>query len=248
MQRLLIDVGNTDTCVGIADEMSWVCDTRGPTSLDAKSFLDGGPTFQIKHAIVASVVPGKNEEWTSAVREKYGCETVICNAETAKGLIDFDFDEPEKIGADRIADAVAAYTELKQACIVVDFGTATNIEYVDDNGVFQGGILMPGLWSGMKGLSHEASKLFDIRLENPKILLGKNTSDAMLSGLVLGEAARVDGLVERIKEERGDAKVIATGGFSRLVAVHCKNVNFIDGILTLKGLNLILDEVLKKGV
>lgn len=107
---------------------------------------------------------------------------------------------------------------------------------------------MPGLWSGMKGLSHEAAKLFDIRLESPKNLLGKNTSDAMLSGLVNGEAARVDGLIERIKAERGDAKVVATGGFCKLVAAHCKNVDFVDGILTLKGLNLILNAVLEEGV
>lgn len=244
MKKLLVDVGNTDTCVGIVDGETWLADTRGPTDFAALEFLNGGPSFEIEEAIVAAVVPGKAAEWTCAIKEKYGIEAHLCNAETAKDLISVDFDDPQIVGADRIADAVAAYHIAKSACIVVDFGTATNLEYIDDGGSFCGGILMPGLWSGMKGLSAGAAKLFDVRLQTPNTLLGKNTEDALISGLIIGEASRVDGLVSRIKDERGDAKVFATGGFSKLVAPICKSVDLTDSLLTLKGLNLILDSVL----
>ena len=248
MTSLLVDIGNTDTCAGIAEDAEIVDSTRAVSSVSACDFLAGAPEFTPESAIISSVVSSKTAEWTAAIKEKWGIDAIVLTPDVVKDLIAFNVEDPTKVGADRIADAVGLKVFYGAPAIVVDFGTATNIEYVDENGTFEGGIIMTGVWSGMKSLSEFASALQDVRLEVPEHVIGKTTENSVQSGLLFGEAARVDGLVTRIKASlpsgvRRCVKVIATGGFCNLVAPLCETVDFADSLLTLKGLNFILNNV-----
>lgn len=244
MKTICIDIGNTDICAGVYDDSKLIDHTRCPSDTRSSAFFDGGPDFVYDRAIISSVVPNVTKCWTDEISERYGIETVLCSAKTAGDLFVCNVDNRDSIGADRVADAVAARQIYGNNCIVVDFGTATNIEYIDHNGIFQGGIFAPGLWSGMKGLEHAAAKLPDVRIELPSNLIGKNTIDAIQSGVVFGEACRVDGLVAKIIEQVSPddpPKVIATGGFSPLMTKICKCFTIFDNLLTIKGLWIIID-------
>ena len=248
MAHLLVDIGNTDTCAAIAEGGKLVDHVRATTQTPALEFLSGAPDFRCDEVMIASVVPAKNDEWESAVEKVFGFEPKFCSAKNACKFLSFGVDEPETVGADRVADCVAALEFYGAPVIVVDFGTATNIEFVNSKREFCGGILMPGVFSGMRGLSAGAAKLQNVRLEAPESLIGKTTEKSIQSGLIYGEAARVDGLIERIKDEYRDEdediKTVATGGFLNLVAPHCKNIDFTDSTLTLKGLEIILNSIL----
>ena len=248
MTSLLVDIGNTDTCAGIAEGPEIVNSTRATSSVSAHDFLQGAPEFTPTSAIISSVVKEKTAEWTAAIKKMWNIDAVVLTPDVVENLISFNVDDSTKVGADRIADAVGLKVFYGAPAIVVDFGTATNIEYVDENGTFEGGIIMTGVWSGMKSLSEFASALQDVRLEVPKHVIGKTTETSVQSGLLFGEAARVDGLVKRIKENlphsvRKNVTVVATGGFCKLVAPLCDTVDFTDSLLTLKGLNFILNNV-----
>lgn len=135
----------------------------------------------------------------------------MCNAETAAGLFDADYPNPREIGADRVADAVAARALYGAPVVVVDFGTATNIEVVDRDGRFRGGVIAPGVQTSANALFTHGAQLPDIALVAPPAVIGTNTVEAIQSGIMLGEADRVDGLVRRIFDQLGySAKVIAT--------------------------------------
>ena len=248
MTYLLVDIGNTDTCAGIAEGEEIVDSTRAMSSVSASEFLNGAPNFSPDAAIISSVVATKTDEWTSAIKEKWGIESIVLAPDVVKNLIIFNVEDPKNVGADRIADAVGLKVFYGAPAIVVDFGTATNIEYVNEHGTFEGGIIMTGVWSGMKSLSEFASALQDVRLEVPKDVIGKTTETSVQSGLLFGEAVRVDGLIKRIKSNlskhvQENVKVVATGGFCSLVAPLCEEVDFTDSLLTLKGLNFILNSV-----
>lgn len=248
MAHLLVDIGNTDTCAGICEGGVIVDHVRAASETCALDFLRGAPHFQCDEAMVCSVVPPKNEEWLYAIRKLFKIDPHFCTPDSASEFLSFGVDEPDAVGADRVADCVAASQIYGSPVIVVDFGTATNIEYVNEKNEFCGGILMPGVFSGMRGLCACASKLENVRLENADELLGKTTTKAMQSGLIFGEVARVDGLISRIKNEfknsNFDIKTVATGGFLDIVSPHCENIDFSDSTLTLKGLEFILNSIL----
>ncbi len=248
MTNFLIDIGNTDTCAGIGEGTIIVDSVRASSDVPAADYIAGGPEFTPDRAIISSVVGSKTTEWVEAIRDKWGIEAYVLNPSHVEGILGFKVDDPNSVGADRIADAVGALLEYKTPCIVADFGTATNIEYVNEHDEFCGGIIMTGVWTGMKSLSQFASALEDVRLEVPKEVVGKNTDHAVQSGLIYGEAARIDGLVAMIKQQAGPEvapriKTIATGGFCKLIGPICSSVDFIDSLLTLKGLNFILNHI-----
>ena len=248
MTSLLIDIGNTDTCAGVSVGEEIVDSVRATSLTSADEFLNGSKNYCVDSAIISSVVSSKTEEWKNAILKKWGVSPVIVSHEIVKHLISFNVDDPKNVGADRIADAVGVKEFYGAPAIVVDFGTATNIEFINENGVFEGGIIMTGVWSGMKSLSEFASALPDVRLQVPDHVIGKNTESSIQSGLLFGEAARIDGLVNNIKaglveHVQKKVSVVATGGFCNLVAPICKTINFTDSLLTLKGLNFILNSV-----
>ena len=246
MNDLLVDIGNTDIVAGVRENGTLSDNIRCTSDVDPDSFFERARHKFFDRAIVSCVVPHLTEKWTSQIEQRFGTKAYLCSADSAAELFEANVDDVESIGSDRIADAVAARHLYGNNCIVVDFGTATNIEYIDEEGIFQGGILMPGIWSGMKGLAASCEKLPQVRIEWPDNVIGKNTQDCIASGLLYGEAARIDGLVDKIVSEQAgttEPNVIATGGFCELVGPLCKRVNICDKLLTLKGLGLILDNL-----
>ena len=152
-------------------------------------------------------------------------------------------DNPGEMGADRVADAVAALAQYPVPLVIVDMGTATTISVLDDKKRYIGGMILPGVRISLDALTSRASQLSGISIEEPKRLIGRNTVDCMKSCILYGNAAAVDGIVDRIEEELGQkVTVIATGGMSKKIIPHCKREMIWDGDLLLKGLQIIYDK------
>lgn len=252
---LAIDVGNSQTTIGILEDgvvgRRWRLKTdRLDTSdeLDAalRSFLalDGIALAGIEAAAVASVVPVLTDMWCAALRHALGEEPFIVGAAKVRG-IEIAMPYPTQIGADRIADAVEARATYGSPAIVVDFGTATNIDVVDGRGRYRGGCIAPGLMLSAAALFEKAAKLASIPIEVPPAAIGDTTEHALQAGLVLGVAAQAEGLVARIKsqlaaeegtDELEHCPVIATGGLSRVIGQATDVFDAIDVDLTLRGI------------
>ena len=251
---LTIDVGNTQTVLGVYEDADllyvWRMATNKSDTADELRAkvqpllaLESIELSQITGASLASVVPALTHSWKAALTHMLGCDPVVCSAQTAGSLFDADYKNPHEIGADRVADAVAARALYGAPVILVDFGTATNIEVIDERGCFIGGIIAPGLETSAAALFSHATKLPAIDLVDPGSVIGKNTTHAMQSGIVYGEADRVDGFVRRIFDELGyTAPVIATGGLARRLAPLCSTITGTNPTLTLEGLRLIYNE------
>lgn len=251
---LAIDVGNSQTTIGILEDgvvgRRWRLKTdRLDTSdeLDAalRSFLalDGIALADIEAAAVASVVPVLTDMWRAALGHALDEEPFIVSAAKVRG-IEIAMPYPAQIGADRIADAVEARATYGSPAIVVDFGTATNIDVVDGRGRYRGGCIAPGLMLSASALFEKAAKLASIPIEVPPAAIGDTTEHALQSGLVLGVAAQAEGLVARIKSqlaaEEGvwaiECPVIATGGLSHIIEQATDVFDAIDVDLTLRGI------------
>lgn len=243
---LAIDMGNTQTSLGLFDNEELVCSWRMPTDrtftadevhLRLQGYLGMyGRTLECVDEIAfAGVVPQLNHEW-HAVAQRIAARTVAIGPETL-AVTHVHAPHPEEVGADRIANAVAAAKLYGAPAIVVDFGTATNIDVVDANGFYIGGAIAPGLRISMDALVARAARIASIPLETPPHAIGTTTEEAVQSGAVLGTASMVEGLVARIRAELGDpaARVIATGGLAPVVAASTDVFDIIDGQLTLKG-------------
>jgi type III pantothenate kinase len=248
---LVADIGNTQTHLGVYDGerlvCSWRLSTRASDTADelliTLSALYASRTerlvhLPIHHAALASVVPSLNGEWLSAARKLTGGEPLLLTCETAVGFA-CSYARPGEIGADRIADALAAVELYGAPVIVVDFGTATNIEVIDKEGAFVGGIIAPGLATSANALFNAAARLQRIDIVTPEKAIGRTTRDAVQSGLTYGEIDRIDGLVRRIFDELGyKAPVIATGGLSSRVLSLSTTITDVNDNLTLLGLRL----------
>lgn len=250
---LVIDVGNTQTVVGLYEgpELAYrwrISTIKHETSdelrLRLQQLLDfeGVETASIDGVSLASVVPALTVAWKAAIHYMLGMEALVCSAETASAVFTPDYPNPAEIGADRVADAVAARALYGAPVVVVDFGTATNIGVVDARGCFVGGVIAPGMETSATALFSHATKLGAIDLEDPRTAIGHNTTQAMQAGIVYGEADRVDGLLRRIFEQLGyEAPVVATGGLATRVAPYSRIVSRTNPVLTLEGLRLVYE-------
>ncbi len=250
---LAIDVGNTQTVVGVyrADKLvgAWrVATNKAHTSDELRIKLiplfelAGLDIREVRVSALASVVPQLTRAWASALRELTGRDALICSATLAHeaGLFTADYPRLAEIGADRVADAIAACAHFGAPCVVVDFGTATNIEVIDKSGSFVGGIIAPGVETSASALFSHATRLAAVELDDPGCAIGKSTEGAIRSGIVYGEADRVDGLVRRVFSQLGyEAPVIATGGLATSMAKYMQTVTHVDANLTLEGLRLL---------
>jgi type III pantothenate kinase len=152
------------------------------------------------------------------------------------------YDNPREVGADRIVNAVAAYERYHQACIVVDFGTATTFDAISREGDYLGGAIAPGIGIAAEALFSRASKLYRVEIAPPQRAIGANTGAAMQSGIFFGYVGLVEGLVARFRKELGDdMKVIATGGLAEVVARETRVIQHVDPWLTLEGLRLVFE-------
>ena len=250
---LAIDIGNTNIVVGCIDKekiyfTERVATVRTKTELeyaiDIKTILDiyHISRSDIDGAIISSVVPQITNAAKLAVHKILHKDAMVLGPGIRTGL-NIMLDNPGEMGADRVADAVAALAQYPVPLVIVDMGTATTVSVLDDKKRYIGGMIMPGVRISLDALTSRASQLSGISIEEPKRLIGKNTVDCMKSGILYGNAAAVDGIIDRIEEELGQkVTVIATGGMSKKIIPHCKRKMILDGDLLLKGLQIIYEK------
>lgn len=244
---LAIDMGNTQTAMGLFDGDTLVQSWRMPTDRSFTAdeihvrllgfFRMYGLSLDAVDAIAfAGVVPQLSREW-HAVAERIAARAVVVGPQTA-AVTKLRAASPEQVGADRIANAVAAERFYGAPAIVVDFGTATNIDVIDNEGYYIGGAIAPGIRISMDALTARAAKLASVPLETPEHAIGRDTVECVQVGAVMGAAAMAEGLVARIKRELGapHATVIATGGLASVVAGSTDVFDVVDGQLTIKGI------------
>lgn len=244
---LVIDIGNTNTSLGVFEDEKLV--KTFSFSSDIKKTDDeygimllallnhSNLISKIGGAIVSSVVPQLCEVFKSAILKYLKIEAVSLSYKS-KMPVKLSLNNNKEIGADRIANASAAAVKYKLPAIVIDFGTATTFDIVDENANFIGGIIAPGLKIQAKSLSQFTSKLPKLKIEAPKTSIGKDTISAMLSGIVLGHCAMIEGMIQKCEKELGKkATVVATGGYSPVLFENMENtLDYIDKDLTLFGL------------
>lgn len=247
---LAVDIGNTNIVLGCIQGEDILFEARMATDLiktsdqycvELKNMLE---LFHVKPAdidgsIVASVVPPVLNSFKTAIRKLTGRDCLVVGPGIKTGL-NIRIDNPAEVGSDLIVAAVAAVAEYGAPLLIVDMGTATTIFAVDKSHSFVGGCICPGVKISMNALTGQTAQLPGISLEAPQNVIGKNTRDCMRSGIMLGAAAMLDGLIDRMEEELGTpTTVIATGGISRFVTPLCRRKMIYDRNLMLKGLRLI---------
>ena len=250
---LAIDIGNTNIVVGCIDDekiyfIERLSTVRTKTELeyaiDLKTVLD---IYHIKRTdiegcIISSVVPQITNVAKLAAEKILKKEALVLGPGVKTGL-NILLDNPGEMGADRVADAVAALTYYPVPLVIVDMGTATTVSVVDEKKRYLGGMILPGVRVSLDALTSRASQLSGISIEEPKRLIGKNTVDCMKSGILYGNAAAVDGIIDRIEEELGQkVTAIATGGMSKKIITLCRREIIQDEDLLLKGLLVIYEK------
>lgn len=249
---LVIDIGNTNTVLGIYDGDRLVQHWRLATSRSRTSDEYGVLIRQlfemapheiqkINGCIVACVVPPMQATITSMVERFFNIVPLVVGPGIKTGM-PILYENPREVGADRVVNAVAAYERFRQACIVVDFGTATTFDAISTDGRYLGGSIVPGVVISAEALFQRASKLPRVEIVAPEKVIGRNTVTSMQSGLLYGYVSLVDGMVDRISEEmQCSVRVIATGGLSSLFATHSRRIEDYDPDLTLVGLKILYE-------
>ena len=246
---IAVDIGNTETTVGIGSKDNWdsyrftTRDTNTPDELLALF----NSTFQIKSevkkdiegAIICSVVPQATNSFSEAIRKYLNLEPVIVGPGIKTGL-KVNIDNPKELGPDRIANSVAGYLIAETDTVVIDLGTATTFDVVSKNKEYLGGSIAPGIKISLDALTLKTASLKSVELETPNKVVGKNTYEAIQSGLIMGHASMIDSMVEKIILEIDfEPKIILTGGLSKVVQpILNVNVEYIEN-LTLVGLEEI---------
>ena len=246
-----LDVGNTNITAGVFDDDEMVgsfrITTKMPRTSDEYGMLIGNlleknqlKVSDIQDAIICSVVPNIMHSLQSAFIKYFNITPIIVEAGIKTG-IRVATPNPQQVGADRIVDAVAAYELYGGPALVIDFGTATTYDLVDETGSFLGGITAPGIRISAKALWEDAAKLPEIEIKKPANVLGKDTITSMQAGLVFGQIGQTEYLIKRVREEYGieNMKVVATGGLGRIIANETSEIDIYDPNLTLKGINLV---------
>jgi len=248
----VIDIGNTQTVLGVfkGDELQqdWRISTDKTKTADEYGVLiqnicsASGFSFEDFHAVAIScVVPPLLRSFEELCRKTLHLEPVLVEPGIKTGM-PILMDNPREVGADRIVNAVAAYQEVHQACIVVDFGTATTFDCISAEGEYLGGVIVPGIGISLEALFQNASKLPRVEIARPKTVIGKNTIHSMQSGILFGYVSLVDGMVAKIRSEMGEeAYVIATGGIAELIAPESTTIQRVDRYLTLHGLRILYE-------
>ena len=246
---IAVDIGNTETTVGIGSKDNWdsyrftTRDTNTPDELLALF----NSTFQIKSevkkdiegAIICSVVPQATNSFSEAIRKYLNLEPVIVGPGIKTGL-KVNIDNPKELGPDRIANSVAGYLITETDTVVIDLGTATTFDVVSKNKEYLGGSIAPGIKISLDALTLKTASLKSVELDTPNTVIGKNTYEAIQSGLIMGHASMIDSMVEKIILEIDiEPKIILTGGLSKVVQpILNVNVEYIEN-LTLVGLEEI---------
>lgn len=250
---LTVDIGNSNIVLGGVREEKILFEARLRTDatktsdeycIDVKTILDvyGFRTADVEGAIIASVVPQVLNSMQTAIKKLTGKTALVVGPGLKTGL-NIQIENPAQTGADLVVGAVAALQSHKAPLILVDMGTATTISVLDKTGAFIGGCISPGVKISMDALTARAALLPGLQLDQPKKAIGRNTIDCMRSGLMLGAACMIDGMIERMEEELGyKTTVIATGGIAKFVIPMCRRAIIYDKDLISKGLAALYRE------
>lgn len=247
---LVIDVGNSNTVLGMYQEeslvRSWRVTTDKSRTVDEYAMLIH-ELFQlsdihftdIRDVIISCVVPPMMGTLEGLCSGYFLLKPYVVGPGIKTGM-PIQYDNPKEVGADRIVNAVAAYEKYRRSLIVVDFGTATTFDYITPRGEYQGGAIAPGLGISAEALFERASKLPRVEFAAPPSVIARNTVNSIQAGLIFGYAGLVDGIVQRMKQEtRDEPLVVATGGLATLIAPFAQTIALTDPDLTLEGLLLI---------
>jgi len=249
---LCVDIGNTNIVLGLyrGDELvtHWRIMTDAHKMPDEYGLLlldllahQGYSVQAIEGISLASVVPPVTELMIETLREYVKIEPLIVGGGVKTGVA-IRYDSPREVGADRVADAAAAYALYGGPACVVDFGTATTFNAISDRGEYLGGAIAPGVRTATEALFQAPAKLPRIDLQRPPKAIGANTVDAMRSGILFGYVGLVEGMVERFRRELGpNMRVIGTGGLANFIAAETPVIQVVDPWLTLKGLRIIYE-------
>lgn len=254
---LVIDVGNTHMTFGVYDKDKLLATfrlmTRTSHTSDEYGILitqllrqNGIEPKNLTGSIVASVVPAVMHSLLGALARYTQGRSLIVGPGVKTG-IRIVTEDPRAIGAGRIADAVAAYEKYGGPVLVLDFGTATTYDLILEDGRFTAGITAPGIRISSEALWTQTAKLPDIEIKKPKSILAQETISSMQAGLVYGQIGQTEYIIQKVREESGltNMKVVATGGFGRLIADETKTIDIYDPSLTLDGLRIIYDKNVK---
>ncbi|CAH0169225.1 type III pantothenate kinase [Bacillus sp. Soil745] len=246
----VLDVGNTNTVLGVYDQdilkYHWRIETNRHKTEDEygmiiKSLLqhEGLAFDQFDGIIISSVVPPIMFALERMCKKYFGIKPLIVGPGIKTGL-NIKYENPREVGADRIVNAVAGIQEYGSPLIIVDFGTATTYCYINEDKQYMGGAIAPGINISTEALYSKAAKLPRIEISRPEGIIGKNTVSAMQAGILYGYVGQVEGIVNRIKAQSNlEPTVIATGGLATLIANESTVIDVVEPFLTLKGLQLI---------
>ena len=248
---LTIDIGNTNITIGVFDgddlAASFRLTTNRPRTSDEYGMIicdllqrNDILVEEVTDVIIASVVPKVMHAMTSACIKYVNQTPIVVEAGIRTG-IRVAIKNPRSLGADRIVDAAAAYEIYGGPCIIVDYGTATTYDYVDETGAFLAGVTAPGITSSAQAMWSMTAKLPEFEIIRPDSILAKDTITSMQAGVLYGQIGQAEYIIKRMKQEigRDDIKVIVTGGLGTLIANETPLIDVYDPMLTLKGMNII---------
>ena len=247
---LTLDVGNTNITAGLWEGNLLVAQWRFATRRDATAdelagffyglFATRGLTFQsVEGAALSSVVPSLTPQCARLAQDYFSVDPLVVSHTTDTGLKN-GYDDPRAVGADRLVNALAAWTKFKSAVVIADFGTATTVDAVSGDGTYLGGAIAPGIGISTDALFRAAAKLPRVDLVAPSRALARNTQESIQAGLVYGYAGLTKELVSRCVAEIGEPCVVAaTGGLAELIAPLVPQIQYVEPHLTLEGLRLL---------